>query len=244
MAADVGSGAGHLTVALAQLGRDVVAVDAAESMLEQVLSNAAQAGVAARVRPVTSQAQELGLASATCAAVIAIGLLPWVEQPALAVAEMARITKPGGHVIVTMDNTWSVARGLDPVWHASVRRLITTCRRLLARRMSERPPSLWPASANRGDLDRLLRAAGLIPLEFTGIGFGPFTFLGRAVVPNNVGLRLDSRLQRLAERRLPSLAHAAVFTICLAVKPAEETATDTDAPVKSESVREAVRKEG
>jgi SAM-dependent methyltransferase len=223
-AADVGTGAGHFAVALAKRGVRVAAIDASEAMLARTAQNASSAGVADLVIPMTSDAERIDLASATCDVVAAIGLLSWVRQPDLALAEMVRITKPGGHVIVTMDNTLSLARGLDPGWHPSARGLIHGIRGLVDRRSAEAPPIQWPAAMTFNDFDRLLRGAGLDPLEFEDIGFGPFTFLGRNVLSNKVGLRVDLLLQRLAHRNVPLLQHAAIFHVALAVKPPEEGA--------------------
>jgi SAM-dependent methyltransferase len=227
-AADVGTGAGHLAVALAQRGFRVAAIDASEPLLALVTQNAARAGVADFVVPIASDAQRLELASATCDVVVAVGLLPWVEQPDLALGEMVRIAKPGGHVIVTMDNARSVARGLDPGWHPWARAFIAKVRRLVGRPSVIPPPVQWPAATTFGDFDRLLRAAGLDPLEFAGVGFGPFTFLGRNVLPSSIGLRVDRLLQRLADHHLPLLQHAALFHLALAVKPGEEGAATAE----------------
>jgi 2-polyprenyl-3-methyl-5-hydroxy-6-metoxy-1,4-benzoquinol methylase len=225
VAADIGTGAGHCAVALAQRGVRVAAIDASEVMLARVAQNASSAGVADLVVPMTSDAQRLELASATCDFVVATGLLPWVKQPKLALDEMVRITKPGGHVIVTIDNALSLARGLDPGWHVSARAFIASIRRLVASHSVEVPSVQWPTATRLSDFDRLLRAAGLNPLEFQGVGFGPFTFLGRNVLPNRVGLRVDRLLQRLANHTVPLLQHAAVFYVALAVKPSEGGAT-------------------
>lgn len=221
-AADVGTGAGHFAVALAERGVRVAAIDASEAMLASVAQNAASAGVADLIVPKTSDAQRLTLASATYDVVAGIGLLSWVKQPELALAEMVRIAKPGGHVIVTMDNALSLARGLDPGWHASARRFIHNVRRLVPGHSAEAPAAQWPAAMKLRQFDRLLRMAGLDLLEFQGVGFGPFTFLGRNVLPNRVGLRVDRLLQRLADHNVPLLQRAAVFHVALAVKPTED----------------------
>jgi SAM-dependent methyltransferase len=224
-AADVGTGAGHFAVALAERGVRVAAIDASEAMLASVAQNASKAGLADLVIPMPSDAQRIDLASATCDVVAAIGVLPWVKQPELALAEMVRITKPGGHVIVTVDNALSLARGLDPGWHPSARGFIDDIRRLVDGHSTEAPPEQWPAAMTFNDFSRLLRVAGLEPVEFQGVGFGPFTFFGRNALPNRVGLRVDHLLQWLANRNVPLLRHAAIFHVALAVKPTEEGAT-------------------
>jgi ubiquinone/menaquinone biosynthesis C-methylase UbiE len=219
VAADVGTGAGHFAVFLAERGARVAAIDASEAMLARVAQNASRAGVADLVVPMTSDAQRLELASATCDLVVGIGLLSWVEHPELALAEMVRITKPGGHVIVTMDNALSLARWLDPGSHVSVRGFIYRVRRLVSRHPVEQLPVQVPAPMTLGEFTRLLNAAGLEPLKFEAVGYGPFTFLGRTIVPNRIGLRVDRLLQRLADDNVPRLKRAAIFHIALAVKP-------------------------
>jgi ubiquinone/menaquinone biosynthesis C-methylase UbiE len=223
-AADVGTGAGHLAVALAKRGVRVAAIDASEPMLAHVAQNAARAGVAHLVVPIASDVQQLELASATCDVVVAIGLLPWVQQPKLALGEIVRITKPGGYVIVTMDNAWSLARGLDPDWHESARGFLHRFRRLIARHSLEAPPVRRPAAARLSDFEQLLLSSGLYPLQFKGIGFGPFTFLGRNVLPTRIGLQVDRLLQSLADHDAPLLRHRAVFHVALAMKPTDEAA--------------------
>jgi ubiquinone/menaquinone biosynthesis C-methylase UbiE len=219
VAADVGTGAGHFAVFLAERGARVTAIDASEAMLARVAQNASRAGVADLVVPMRSDAQRLELASATCDLVVAIGLLSWVEIPELALAEMVRITKPGGHIIVTMDNALSLARWLDPGWHVTVRGLIHRIKRLVAPHPVAELPVQLPAPMRRGEFTRLLTTAGLEPLKFEAVGFGPLTFLGRTVLPNRIGLRIDRLLQRLADRNMPWLNRVAVFDVALAVKP-------------------------
>ena len=221
LAADVGTGAGHIAVELAKRGIWVAAIDASKPMLDRVAQNASRAGVADSVVPMISDARWLELPSAACDVVLAVGLLPWVAQSELALAEIVRITKPDGYVIVTMDNARSLARGLDPGWHAWARGFMDTIRRLVLRRSTDRRSVQWPAAATLRDFDRLLRAAGLVSLEFDGVGFGPFTFLGRNILPNGIGLRVDGLLQWLADHELLRLQRAAVFHLALAVKPAD-----------------------
>ncbi len=217
--ADVGTGAGHFAVLLAARGAQVVALDASEAMLTHVAQNALRSGVADLIRPVISDARQLEVDSETCDLVVAIGLLSWVEDPKVALAEMARVTKPGGHVIVTMDNELSLARWLDPGWHVSVRRLIYRIKRYIATDPAEVLPVQLPAPMKRRELISLLHSVGLEPLKIGGVGFGPLSLLGRSVLPNSLGLWIDRVLQRLADGNIAWLKNAANFHVVLAVKP-------------------------
>lgn len=224
VAADVGTGAGHLAVALAQRGIAVVAIDASDAMLAQVTQNALRAGVADLVVPIAADAQRLDVTSETCDLVVAVGLLPWVSNPSRALGEIARITKPGGYVILTMDNSRSLARRLDPGWYAAARGVLVRTRRMIWPHAPEAPAGQWPSWTTLRDFERLLRSAGLSPLKFRGVGFGPFTFMGRNLLPTRVGLELDRLLQWLADHNAPLLRGTAVYHLALAVKPSEQAA--------------------
>ena len=223
IAAEVGAGAGHFAVLLAQRGIQVAALDASEAMLTRVAQNASRAGVADLVVPLMSDAQKLELPSDTCDLVVAIGLLSWVENPATALAEMVRVAKPGGYVIVTMDNATSLVRLLDPGWRLSVRFLIYRIRTRRSRHLADLPLRL-PAPMTWKKFNGLLHAAGLELIELEGVGFGPFAFLGRSILPNRIGLLIDRALQRVADSGRMRLKRAAVFHVALAVKPAAPSA--------------------
>lgn len=212
-AADVGTGAGHFAVLLAQRGIQVAALDASEAMLARVAQNASRAGVADLVVPLLSDVQKLELPSETCDLVVAIGLLSWVRNPTAAIAEMVRIAKPGGYIIVTMDNATSLVRLLDPGWRLSVRALIYKIRHLTDLPLQLPAPMTWKK------FNELLHAAGLELIEFEGIGFGPFALLGRSILPNRIGLLIDRALQRIADNGWIRLKRAAVFHVALTMKP-------------------------
>ncbi len=97
--ADIGTGTGILAQELAQLGIEVIAVDHSQRMLEaaqQKLEAAGAAGVESR----TGDAGALPLADGEVDAAFAHMVLHYLPSPADAVAEMARIVRPGGRVII------------------------------------------------------------------------------------------------------------------------------------------------
>lgn len=52
-------------------------------------------------------------------------------------------------------------------------------------------------------VDRLLRAAGLTPLQRRTVGFGPFTLMGRPLLTEDRARWAHERLQSLADRGVP-----------------------------------------
>ncbi len=95
VAADVGAGSGFVTEALLRAGLHVIAVDPSPAMLDVI--RAKFDGVTCRQG--TSEALPLDTASVDYA--FANMMLHHAEQPAVAVAEMARILRPGGRLVIT-----------------------------------------------------------------------------------------------------------------------------------------------
>lgn len=94
-AVDVGTGAGTLALALAPLVREVVGVDVVPELLER-----ARQGAPENVTFVEGDATELPFESGSFDLACSRRTLHHVAHPERAVAELARVTAPGGHIFV------------------------------------------------------------------------------------------------------------------------------------------------
>jgi SAM-dependent methyltransferase len=97
--ADVGCGTGRALPALRDAvgpGGTVLGIDVTPEMLEVARDRAAASGAAL----VLADAERLPLADATLAAVLAAGLVGHFADPAAGLAELARVTRPGGVLAV------------------------------------------------------------------------------------------------------------------------------------------------
>jgi SAM-dependent methyltransferase len=104
---DVGCGLGDAAMALSiDLGSDgeVVGIDGSEMMLIEARRRAADASCGVRFS--VGDACALDEPDASFDAVRSERMLQWVPDPALAIAEMARVVRPGGSVCLT-DSDWS-----------------------------------------------------------------------------------------------------------------------------------------
>lgn len=104
---DVGCGLGEAALALAEdLGGDgeLVGVDSSERMLQVARSNAAAAGC--RVRFTVGDARSLDEPDGSFDAARSERTLQWLSDPAVAVAELVRVVRPGGRVSL-LDSDWS-----------------------------------------------------------------------------------------------------------------------------------------
>jgi 2-polyprenyl-3-methyl-5-hydroxy-6-metoxy-1,4-benzoquinol methylase len=215
-ALDVGCGAGLMSLELARLGLGVTATDASAGMVATATALMERQGLHDRVAVRQADVHELPFADGRFGLVVALGLLPWLHDPAAAVAELARVLAPGGTIIVTADNRRRLNRFLEPREHPMLAPV-----RLARRRLRER--SGWvPASAQSyryetREVDALLAAASVTVIRRTTVGYGPFTVLGRPALPDAAGTRLHEVLQRAGERH-PRLRGAGWHYVVAGVK--------------------------
>lgn len=104
-ALDVACGTGKVALPLAALGGGVVALDAAAGMLEQVKASASREGTTLDL--VQSSADAIPYSDGTFDMVFSFRFLHLfaAEHHARLIAEMARVTKPGGYVVLEFNNS-------------------------------------------------------------------------------------------------------------------------------------------
>ena len=98
--ADVGTGTGFVAAGLAPRVGQVVAVDNSQAMLDVARKNLDALGIG-NVELLLGEITKLPLESAGVDAACANMVLHHAENPAAMLAEMARVLKPGGTVVIT-----------------------------------------------------------------------------------------------------------------------------------------------
>jgi SAM-dependent methyltransferase len=109
---EVGCGTGRLAALLADRGATVVGVDVDAAMLAVAATRAAG-------RLVRADAGRLPLPDATADAAVAVATLEFTTDPARVLAEMARVTRPGGRLVVAVLNPRSLWGWAARVRHRS-----------------------------------------------------------------------------------------------------------------------------
>jgi ubiquinone/menaquinone biosynthesis C-methylase UbiE len=215
---DVGCGAGLATVALAKRGFIVESIDVAPSMIELARKNAAAAGVADCVHAKMGDIYHLNFPSEEFGLVLSIGVVPWLQFPGQAIKELARVLKPGGHLLFTMDNRSRLARLLDPMTSPAFAPLRSGVKKIFSRSdgLSTDQNVVTSHHHSLGEVDAFLSSAGLKRIHYETLGFGPFTFLYRTLFPKRMGVALNRTLQSLADRRLPLLRSTGAQFLLLA----------------------------
>lgn len=169
---DVGCGDGTYALAAAAAGARVVGIDPSERALAVARRRAADARQVIDLRE--GRAEALPLATASCDVVLAVTVLCFVGDARAAVAEMARVLRPGGVAVLgelawpSAWATWRRVKGWlgSPTWREARFR-------------------------SRGEIEDLLRGAGLRPESARGAAFyPPVGWMARLLAP------LDRRLGR------------------------------------------------
>jgi ubiquinone/menaquinone biosynthesis C-methylase UbiE len=217
---EVGCGSGRATVALAQRGYVVDAIDSTPNMLAITRQYAADAGVARLISTNVGNACLLDFADASFGIVLAVGVMPYLGSPRKALAEMARVLKPGGFLLLTAGNRWRLSHILDP-WLCPP---LQPARRFFARILRPfrklRPEPFRPSLRFESgtEFDATLAAAGFVTLKRTTVGFQPLTIRQRPILREKTSIKLNRALQSLADRNMPGVRSLGMDHIFLARK--------------------------
>jgi ubiquinone biosynthesis O-methyltransferase len=180
---DVGCGDGHLALALARAGAQVSGVDPDPRMLRLARCRFEEAGVT--VNLAEAQAQALPFEDARFDVVVAVTVLCFVGRPEQAVAEMARVLRPGGRLMIGelgRFSTWAAWRRIrgwlgHATWRAARFRTAADLHRLAAgagldaqsvRGAVFYPPYGWTA-AMLAPLDKWLGRRFIVGAAFLGL---------------------------------------------------------------------------
>jgi len=229
---EVGCGAGFISVALAQRGLRVHAIDSAEMMVELTRQHAVESGITELLTVDVGDVYALAFEDDSFDLVIALGVTSWLAQPELAIQEMARVTMPGGRVLLTNGNQVRLNNLLDPWLNPALAPLRRSIKDILER-VGILNPSPEPAVRNRRFIDEALASARLIKTRGMTLGFGPFTFLHHKVLPERLGIALHDQLQQLADRNVPLFSSTGMSYLVLARKSSSsssEQSTSAEQP--------------
>lgn len=216
---DIGCGAGRASVALARSGRRVYALDPVLEMLRLSRRAALASGVHGRVTVVGGDVHDLPFPPATFDLIIAAGVLPWLRSKEQALQEIFRVLRPGGYLIVNVDNRWAFFEFFDPLTNPFVQPVKDLIRKLNSS-LDNSTPHVHRISIRH--FRRLLDFSGFVRHDEIALGFGPLTFFRRNVLPQRTSFWLHQRLQSLVDRNWPLVRSAGSQLLCVAEKPVSD----------------------
>ncbi|NGZ05719.1 MAG: methyltransferase domain-containing protein [Magnetococcales bacterium] len=223
-ALDIGCGAGLTTMALAQRGGNVTAMDVAETMITQAKLTLEQAGpVSGNVTFRIGDAENPQLPEERFDLIIAMGLIEYLAFPRWFLQLMTHALKPGGHLIVTVPNLARLSYKTNPQFLKI--RLKNKMRRLLGQPAIDTFLESGRVSAKGGfqrtlytreRIQNLLRVAGLEPAAAVDHGFGPIWPLSPE---HAASVQLDRFVHKQRRAHPSLLADTGSNIVLLARKP-------------------------
>jgi len=217
---EVGCGPGVITTAMAQKGFLVSAIDVVPEMVERTLAKARQAGLDSLVSARVGNIGSLPFGDATFEVAIVIGVSEWLVSLTRPLQEVWRVLKPGGHLIISADNSWTLHEILDPLTNPALKPIKRRLGKILRfTGLRTLRPRFHPYSLR--EFDNELANCGFEKILSQTLGFGPFTFCNRRVLNEEAGWQLHSRLQRLADKGVPLVRSLGLVYLVLARKSDE-----------------------
>lgn len=219
-AIEVGCGAGWTAVALAARGFRVQATDPVEKMLHMTRELAGSQGVEQLVTVSCCTAESLPFADESFDVAVGLAVLEWADSPRAMLADLLRVLRPGGHLILSATNRWSLQRVLDPWFNP----LWAPLKNWLRRR-AHAGGTAHARTHSLREIDRLLRQTGLQRDECITTGFGPFTFFKYKIFPGPAGAQIHERLERHTDGGLRLLARCGYACLVRAQRPVNQPDT-------------------
>jgi ubiquinone/menaquinone biosynthesis C-methylase UbiE len=205
----VGCGAGVTVVALAQAGYEASGFDIAPRMIELAREWARHEVVRCEFN--VASARHLPYADGQFDMVFALGLLSNIQDDVAVLAEMRRVLRPGGTLLVTvanlvaLDMLVALPRSVPIMLNGTALRVpvrrIGNLGRMLTRRPAKDVSALrFARSVLPGMYVRRIREAGFVDVDYQGLTFGPLMPFGFRVMGDARAVNLSERLAELAER--------------------------------------------
>lgn len=215
---DLGCAEGYWSVALAERGaRSVVGVEPDPERIEQALRLPHPESVTFE----TTESDTLRFADASFDAVFVNEVLEHVDDEAATLREVARVLRPGGHLVLFAPNRWFPIDGHGArlndrhyLWHRPVPLMPWLPSRLTRRFAQAR--NYWPHQ-----LQRLVTDAGLLPIEQ---GWALVQFDRYKWLPENAIALYRRNIDRIERSGLSRFV--AVSTLIIAQAPSSKTSGD------------------
>jgi SAM-dependent methyltransferase len=214
---EIGCGPGFITTAMAREGFNVSAIDSAPEMLERTRARARQAGLEPLVLARFGNISSIPFADAAFEIVVVVGVSEWLDSIRQPLVEIYRVLRPGGHLIISADNYWSLHQVLDPVFNPALRP-IKSCIGKALRFTGLRTPQARVRAYSIREFDKELSDSGFDKIASRAFGFGPFTFCNKTLLNEEAGWELHRTLQRLADQGIPLLRSAGLVYMVLSQK--------------------------
>lgn len=196
---DLGCGPGIVAKQLATRGFQTYAVDFSGDLLARARHHLNDDGL-----PPTHLAQadahRLPFKDNSFDVVLAIALIVWAADPAQVLREITRVLRPGGILIITARNRFSIVNVFDPFFWASrlvPKKMRAWLRGLFQQHDGQQQKRLEPKEISIRRFDKMLKNVRLEKMEWRTLQYGPFRLMRRSILPTRLQVAIDKALDRI-----------------------------------------------
>ncbi|MCJ7646135.1 methyltransferase domain-containing protein [bacterium] len=210
---DVGCGAGVMAKKVANRGYEIFGMDYSYNMIKKAK---AVCNTKSDIIFFQGDIESLPFKSSVFDMVLCLGVISYLKSENKALHEMSRVLKPDGTLILSILNKFSLAKFLDisvPVKRRLQR--IASNRILSWKKGTEIKKSDSPIKSYFiPSLRNALRTAEFKELDYTAIQYGPLTFFGRKIFPEEVNINITNFLEQFSNIPLiRSLGNMCLFRL-------------------------------
>jgi ubiquinone/menaquinone biosynthesis C-methylase UbiE len=208
---EIGCGAGFMSVALAQRGFTVEAVDHAPVMIELTKRNAQQAGMSNKIRASIEDVHQLKFEDESFDLIVSLGVLQWLHNLRKALKEIVRVLKPGGYIVLNIPRSHAFFNPLSvPAFEIILEK---AKRKVLRSALHYKRDVVLPHTYMPKEFNQYLSAENLTIIKSTTVGFGVIKILNREVFS-----KIQQRLQHFSGSSNPILRAVGSQYVVLAKK--------------------------
>lgn len=222
---DVGCGSGALITEIKILGHEVSGVDISPEMVAKAKEQIAKV----RGNPENigiGGAEDIPYESKHFDVVTCVGVVEYVYDHSQVLSELKRVLKDDGRIILTFPNMFKLQNCLDPYyWFVrGVKYIFRNTGKTKAGLKAEETPTQISTNSNFSNkryscwqLEKTLKEAGLVAVDWVSLGYGPFTLFKKKVFSEERSLKISDLLEKTFQRRTPKTGRcfANRWVICL-----------------------------
>jgi len=196
---DVGCGAGMMAKEIANKGYEILGMDYSYNMVRKAKA-VCNVNTKLDTNFLQGDIESLPFKNSVFDMVLCLGVISYLKSEQKTLQEMSRILKPGGTMILSILNKFSLAKCLD---------ISVLVKRKLQRIVNNRIVS-WKKRAEIEEnhftlksyfipgLRNAIKTAGFTELDCTAIQYGPLTFFGRKIFPEGININITTLLEKFS----------------------------------------------
>lgn len=196
---DVGSGAGMTAKEVANKGYEIFGMDYSYNMIRKA-KTVCNVNRKFHISFLQGEIESLPFKDSVFDMVLCLGVISYLKSEQKALHEMSRILKPGGTMILSILNKFSLGKCLDiPVLVKRKLQRIAANRIVSWKKRAEFEENHFTLKSYfMPSLRNSLRIVGFKELDCMAVQYGPLTFFGRKIFPMGINMNVTTFLEKFS----------------------------------------------